>query len=89
MTATIIEIEFAKSRAMRVIRASVVKVPTCQRPNVPIIVSTHLTCQRRANYSTWRPNVPTCQKRANFSIWRVNVFNYAELLQISRIFGQL
>ena len=46
--------EFAKSRAMSAIRASVVYVSTCPRANGSI-------------------NVPTCQRRANFSIGRANV----------------
>ena len=69
--------EFAKLRAMRVMRASVAYVPTCQTranfsflcANVPVNVS---TCQSCANFSTWHANVandmpicyfcvPTCQ----------------------------
>ena len=40
-------IEFAKSCAMRAIRASVVPVPTCRRANVPKACQTFIfTCRR-------------------------------------------
>ena len=42
-------------------------VPTCQRANKRANV---LTCQRRANFSTWRPNVP---RRASILTWRANL----------------
>ena len=52
-------------------------VPAWLRTHVPINVS---TCQRCANYSTWRATVPTaCQflqlacQRANFSFWRAKL----------------
>ena len=82
--------EFAKLRATRAIRASVVYVPTSQHGDVPkarqfLIFTCQRsnnranmpTCQRRTNYSTWRANFPTYQRHANFSIWRVNAFNFA------------
>ena len=65
------EWEFAKSRAIRAMCASVVYVPTCQthanlsflRANVPINVP---TCQRCADYSTWRTNVPKAYQFFNY-----------------------
>ena len=46
--------EFAKSRAMRAIRASVVYVSTCPHANGPIKVP---TCKTHANFSTGHVNV--------------------------------
>ena len=68
--------EFAKSRAMRAIRASVVYVPTCQRANKRANVP---TWQRRANFSTWRANVP---RRANILTWRANVLKGVQFFQL-------
>ena len=75
--------EFAKSRAMRAIRASAVYVPTCQRAKsvptshfyLPINVP---TWQRRANFSTWRANVPRC---VNFLTSRANLLKGVPIFQ--------
>ena len=57
--------EFAKSRAMRAMLASMVYVPTCQ------------TCQKRANFSflsaNVRINVPTCQRAKGVPIIQLGV----------------
>ena len=86
--------EFAKSRVIFAMRVSVVYVPTCKsranvlflRANVPINVQ---TCKRCANYSTLsakrHTNFSTIFQK-NFSIFEF--FNYAQYLEISKIFGQ-
>ena len=65
-------VERVKSRAMRTTRANVPKafqllIFTCQRANKRANVP---TWQRRANFSTWRANVP---RRANILTWRDNM----------------
>ena len=71
-------IGFAKLRAMRGIRASVVYVPTCQkRVNFSFLRANVLTCHKRANVPKACQLFNLAYQRASFSIWRVNVFNYA------------
>ena len=89
--------EFAKLSAMR---ASVVSVPMCQSATtfqytrerakgVPIMQLGVPMCQGHVNFSTSptkrRTNLSTIFQN-NFSIFEF--FNYAQHLQISRIFGQ-
>ena len=57
-------IEFAKSRAMRAMRASVVYVSTCRRANVPKAWQLLIFTWQRVNK---RANVPKCKRRADFS----------------------
>ena len=53
--------EFAKSRAMRAMRASGVYVPTCQHANVS------KACQRAKGVRIIQLGVPMSQRRPNFS----------------------
>ena len=85
--------EFAKSRAMRAIRASVAYMPSYPRTkSVPTSYFYVPTClhankranvpasQRRANFSTRRANVPS---RANILTWRANVPKGVPFFQLS------
>ena len=59
--------------------ASVVYMPTCQRANMPKAYQRLFFMYQRANK---RPNVPTCQRRANFSTWRINVPKGMSIFQL-------
>ena len=50
---------------------------TCQRANVPINVP---TCQRHANYSTWRANVLVFQFGVSWFLIMLNICKFLEYL---------
>ena len=69
-------VEFAKSRAMRVIRAIVVYVPTCPRPkSVPTSHFYVPTCQR----ANERANVPKTCQFFNKACQRAKTYQYFNL----------
>ena len=89
--------EFAKSRVICAMHASVVYVPICQRANVPNACQLLIfTCQRankcHANFSTWRDNVPNgvpnfyfCVPTYQKACQIFKHFSYEMLRKISRL----